>query len=61
VIRSGEAWITSTVLKGERVLRVTIINPRTEKKHVDALLDVLRSLAQLRGKRVAPQAPGEGR
>jgi len=41
LIRSGAAWITSTVLKGERVLRVTIINPRTEKTHVDALLKSL--------------------
>jgi L-2,4-diaminobutyrate decarboxylase len=58
LIRSGAAWITSTVLKGERVLRVTIINPRTEKKHIDGLL---RSLAPQGGERVAPQAPGEGR
>jgi L-2,4-diaminobutyrate decarboxylase len=45
VIRSGEAWITSTVLKGERVLRVTMINPRTEREHVDALLESLRRAA----------------
>ncbi len=42
VIRSGDAWITSTILKGERVLRVTIINPRTEREHVDAMLDAVR-------------------
>ena len=46
VIRSGEAWITSTVLKGQRVLRVTIINPRTEREHVDAMLDAVRSAAR---------------
>jgi len=46
LIRSGEAWITSTVLKGERVLRVTIINPRTERKHVDAMLDAVRRAAR---------------
>jgi L-2,4-diaminobutyrate decarboxylase len=46
VIRSGEAWITSTILKGERVLRVTIINPRTEREHVDAMLDAVRRAAQ---------------
>ena len=45
VIRSGEAWITSTVLKGERVLRVTMINPRTEREHVDAMLDAVRRAA----------------
>jgi L-2,4-diaminobutyrate decarboxylase len=46
LIRSGEAWITSTVLKGERVLRVTIINPRTERAHVDAMLDAVRRAAR---------------
>jgi L-2,4-diaminobutyrate decarboxylase len=45
LIRSGEAWITSTVLKGQRVLRVTMINPRTEREHVDAMLAALRRLA----------------
>jgi L-2,4-diaminobutyrate decarboxylase len=44
LIRSGEAWITSTVLKGRRVLRVTMINPRTEREHVDAMLASLRRL-----------------
>src|SRR5205814_2025356 len=46
VIRSGEAWITSTVLKGQRVLRVTMINPRTEREHVDAMLDAVRRAAR---------------
>jgi len=44
VIRSGQAWITSTILKGQRVLRVTMINPRTEREHVDAMLETIRSL-----------------
>jgi len=44
LIRSGDAWITSTVLKGRRVLRVTMINPRTEKEHVDGMLASLRRL-----------------
>jgi len=61
VIRSGQAWITSTILKGRRVLRVTMINPRTEREHVDAMLETIRSLAPRSGERVAPQAPGEGR
>jgi L-2,4-diaminobutyrate decarboxylase len=43
LIRSGEAWITSTVLKGQRVLRVTMINPRTEREDVDKMLAALRS------------------
>jgi L-2,4-diaminobutyrate decarboxylase len=42
LIRSGEAWITSTVLKGQRVLRVTMINPRTERGDVDRMLAALR-------------------
>jgi glutamate/tyrosine decarboxylase-like PLP-dependent enzyme len=46
LIRSGDAWITSTVLKGRRVLRVTMINPRTEREHVDAMLESLRRLAR---------------
>lgn len=42
LIRSGRAWITSTVLRGERVLRVTMMNPRTTEAHIDAMLDALR-------------------
>lgn len=36
--RSGEGWITSTNLDGRRVLRVTIINPRTTPAHLDRLV-----------------------
>ncbi len=46
LIRSGEAWITSTLLKGRRVLRVTMINPRTGEREVDALLESLRRLSE---------------
>ncbi|HEX9457997.1 MAG TPA: aminotransferase class I/II-fold pyridoxal phosphate-dependent enzyme [Thermoanaerobaculia bacterium] len=42
LIRSGQAWITSTVLKGQRVLRVTMINPRTERGDVDRMMAALR-------------------
>jgi len=45
LIRSGQAWITSTVLKGQRVLRVTMINPRTERGDVDRMLAALRRFA----------------
>lgn len=38
---SGEGWITSTVLDGRRVLRVTIINPRTTEVHLAQVLDGL--------------------
>jgi L-2,4-diaminobutyrate decarboxylase len=44
LIRSGDAWITSTVLKGERVLRVTMINPATENADVERMLASLRAL-----------------
>ena len=36
--RSGAGWITTTVLDGQRVLRTTIMNPRTRPSHLDALL-----------------------
>src|SRR5688572_491423 len=45
LIRSGRAWITTTVLRGERVLRVTMMNPRTTEQHIDDMLDALLSLA----------------
>jgi L-2,4-diaminobutyrate decarboxylase len=44
LIRSGRAWITTTVLRGERVLRVTMMNPRTTEGHVDAMLEALRTV-----------------
>jgi len=42
LIRSGRAWITTTVLRGRRVLRVTMMNPRTTEAHVDAMLEGVR-------------------
>jgi glutamate/tyrosine decarboxylase-like PLP-dependent enzyme len=45
IIRSGEAWITSTMLKGRRVLRITVINPATEKQHIDGMLEAVRRIA----------------
>jgi L-2,4-diaminobutyrate decarboxylase len=46
--RSGRGWITTTVLDGRRMLRVTVMNPRTGPAHVEALLaglvDEARSL-----------------
>ena len=44
--RSGRGWITSTMLNGRRVLRVTLMNPLTHEKHVIRLLDGLRAEAQ---------------
>jgi L-2,4-diaminobutyrate decarboxylase len=42
--RDGDGWITSTVLGGRRVLRVTIMNPRTTAADVDRVLDGLSRL-----------------
>jgi L-2,4-diaminobutyrate decarboxylase len=42
---SGRGWITTTVLGGRRVLRVTLMNPDTAEPHLDALLDGLRETA----------------
>lgn len=43
--KSGRGWITTTVLGGQRVLRVTVMNPRTRREHVLALLDGLAEVA----------------
>jgi L-2,4-diaminobutyrate decarboxylase len=39
--REGTGWITATVLEGRPVLRVTMMNARTNGTHVRALLDGL--------------------
>jgi L-2,4-diaminobutyrate decarboxylase len=39
--RSGAGWVTTTVLNGRRVLRVTIMNPRTTAADCEAVLDGL--------------------
>lgn len=44
--RSGRGWITATRLEGRRVLRVTLMNPRTEERHLDALLEGLRDVGR---------------
>jgi L-2,4-diaminobutyrate decarboxylase len=46
--RSGEGWITTTVLDGIRVLRTTIMNPRTRPEHLDRLLAGLTRTAAKR-------------
>ncbi len=38
---SGEGWITATTLDGRRVLRVTVMNPRTTAEHVGRIVDGL--------------------
>lgn len=39
--RGGHGWITTTVLGGRRVLRVTVMNPRTTRAHLSSMLDEL--------------------
>jgi aromatic-L-amino-acid decarboxylase len=40
--RSGEAWLTTTVLHGRRALRVNINSFLTEQHHIDELVNLLR-------------------
>jgi len=43
--REGDGWITSTVLGGRRVLRVTLMNPRTTPNDLQRVLDGLEAVA----------------
>jgi L-2,4-diaminobutyrate decarboxylase len=43
--RGGDGWITSTVLGGRRMLRATLMNPRTTPGDIARVLDGLASLA----------------
>ena len=46
--RSGEAWLTTTVLNGRRALRVNINSFLTEQSHIDDLVKLLvRSVSKL--------------
>ena len=42
---SGAGWITTTVLDGRRVLRVTMMNPRTTVDHITAAVKGLAGVA----------------
>jgi L-2,4-diaminobutyrate decarboxylase len=53
---SGDGWITTTVLGGRRVLRVTVMNPRTEPAHLAALVAGLDATART----VAAEEPAGG-
>ena len=52
--RSGEGWITTTLLGGRRVLRVTIMNPRTTPAHLAEILDGLARAGSELPEAVAP-------
>jgi aromatic-L-amino-acid/L-tryptophan decarboxylase len=43
--RSGEAWLTTTVLHGRRALRVNINSFLTEQRHMDDLIELLTRCA----------------
>ena len=43
--KSGAGWITATLLDGRRVLRVTMMTPRSTRAHIRALVDGLLSVA----------------
>lgn len=44
--RSGEAWLTTTVLKGRRAMRVNINSFLTEQQHVEDLVKLLERLGR---------------
>jgi L-2,4-diaminobutyrate decarboxylase len=45
--RSGAGWVTTTVLNGRRVLRVTVTNPRTTREDVEAVLNGLDETCEI--------------
>ena len=44
--RSGEAWLTTTVVHGRRALRVNINSFLTEQQHIDDLVELLTRMAK---------------
>ena len=40
--RSGKAWLTTTVLHGQRAMRVNVNSFLTEKHHIDDLIELLK-------------------
>jgi len=43
--RTGRGWITATTLDGRRVLRITVMNARTDVEHIEALVRGLEAEA----------------
>ena len=44
--RAGDGWITTTMLGGRRVLRTTLMNPRTKTADLERVLDGLAALGR---------------
>jgi L-2,4-diaminobutyrate decarboxylase len=44
--RAGDGWLTTTVLGGRRVLRTTLMNPRTSASDLERVLDGLAELGR---------------
>lgn len=44
--RSGDGWITTTLLGGRRVLRVTVMNPRTTDGDLAAIVDGVAAMGR---------------
>jgi aromatic-L-amino-acid decarboxylase len=42
VERSGEAWVSTTILKGRRAIRVNINSFLTEQRHIDDLVELFK-------------------
>ncbi len=57
--KSGRGWITTTVLGARRVLRVTVMNPRTGRDEVMRLLEGLSDEASAMRREASPE-PGTG-
>ena len=53
--RSGAGWVTTTVLNGRRVLRVTIMNPRTTEADCVAVLEGLDAVCRELAGAVRPE------
>lgn len=46
LVQAGDFYITRTILEGQSVLRVTLINPFTERHHLESLLKHIRRLGK---------------
>ena len=46
ILRSGEAVIASTQVKGKRYLKFTLLNPATQIEHVEEVLELIKTLGR---------------